>query len=165
MLHFGSTTAVLAAFSISTGLAAGRCQLQQIGVMPVEMQNSRPLVSAKINGIKARFLLDSGAFYSTISRDAAANRATAESFEFLGVPFHGADFLVIDLTGHDAKFLVGDNDFQGGVAGILGAYPLYLRGLAELRNGLKSQGLADITAARQLRPDIDRRYASMGLTP
>ena len=45
------------------------------------------------------------------------------------------------------------------------AYPLYLRGLAELRKGLKSQGEADLAAARKLRPDIDRHYGTMGLAP
>ncbi|MGH7057653.1 MAG: aspartyl protease family protein [Acetobacteraceae bacterium] len=44
-----------------------------------------------------------------------------------------------------------------------GAGPLYLRGLAELRKGLKSQGHADLAAARKLRPGIDDYYASMGL--
>ncbi len=45
------------------------------------------------------------------------------------------------------------------------APPLYLRGLAELRKGLKSQGQADLAAARKLQPDIAKHYASMGLTP
>lgn len=45
------------------------------------------------------------------------------------------------------------------------ADPLYVRGLAELRKGLKSQGRADLAAARKLQPDIDRHYAGMGLTP
>ena len=45
------------------------------------------------------------------------------------------------------------------------ASPLYLRGLAELRKGRQSQGEADLAAARNLQPDIDRHYATMGLTP
>ena len=45
------------------------------------------------------------------------------------------------------------------------AFPLYQRGLAELRKGLQSQGQADFAAARKLEPDIDKHYASMGLTP
>jgi hypothetical protein len=40
-----------------------------------------------------------------------------------------------------------------------------LRGLAELRKGLSSQGDAYLAAARKLQPDIDRHYASMGLRP
>jgi tetratricopeptide (TPR) repeat protein/predicted aspartyl protease len=45
------------------------------------------------------------------------------------------------------------------------AYPLYLRGLAELRKGLQFQGRVDLAAARSLQPDIDKHYAGMGLTP
>jgi tetratricopeptide (TPR) repeat protein/predicted aspartyl protease len=118
--HLGYIAA-LAAFSLSTAVAAGRCQLQQIGVLPVDMQGLHPLVSTRINGVKARFVLDSGAFYSTISRDTAAqyqlrvapapgdafyvvgvggrekaNIATVESFEFLGVPLSKVGFIVID---------------------------------------------------------------------
>jgi tetratricopeptide (TPR) repeat protein/predicted aspartyl protease len=112
--------AALAAFSLSSA-AAGRCQLQQFGVLPVDMQGTRPLVSTTINGVKARFLLDSGAFYSTMSRDAAAQYqlpispvprgdfyitgtggeekaqiATVESFGFLGVNLPKVQFLVVD---------------------------------------------------------------------
>ncbi len=113
--------AALAAFSLSTGIATANCQLQQVGALPVEMQGPRPLVWAKVNGVKARFLIDSGAFYSTMSRDAAvryqlevtpilggsfyvgglgggakANLVTVKSFEFLGVTLPKVGFLVID---------------------------------------------------------------------
>ncbi|MGA7537674.1 MAG: aspartyl protease family protein [Steroidobacteraceae bacterium] len=113
--------AALAAFSLSSAAAAGRCQLQQLGVLPVDMQGPRPLVWTTINGVKARFLLDSGAFYSAMSRDAAvqyqlpvtpvprdnfnlagtggsekAQIATAESFGFLGVNLPKVQFLVVD---------------------------------------------------------------------
>lgn len=44
-------------------------------------------------------------------------------------------------------------------------YPLYLRGLAELRKGLKERGQTDLAAAQKLQPDIAKHYASMGLTP
>jgi tetratricopeptide (TPR) repeat protein len=106
---------------MSTALASGKCQLQQIGILPVDMQGPRPLVWAKVNGARARFLIDSGAFYSTLSRDAAAQyrlrvepifggsfhvggvggaaragRTTIQSFEFLGVPLDNVGFLVID---------------------------------------------------------------------
>lgn len=44
------------------------------------------------------------------------------------------------------------------------AYALYARGLAELREGSKMRGQSDLAAARKLQPDIDQRYATMGLT-
>jgi tetratricopeptide (TPR) repeat protein len=116
-------------------MAAGRCQLQQLGVLPVDMHNSQPLVWAEINGVKARFELDSGAFYSTIFRDAAtqyrlritpaaggrlyitgiggsekAQIATADSFEFLGVPLQKVGFLVVDQgSWGDLEGLLGQN--------------------------------------------------------
>lgn len=44
-------------------------------------------------------------------------------------------------------------------------YPLYLRGLAELRQGRRTLGQADIAAAQKLQPDIAEHYALMGLKP
>lgn len=41
----------------------------------------------------------------------------------------------------------------------------YVRGIAELREGLATSGQTDLTAARKLQPGIGGRYASMGLTP
>jgi tetratricopeptide (TPR) repeat protein len=127
--------AALAAFSLSGGIAAANCELQQLGVLPVDMQGLRPVVSAEINGVKARFVLDSGDFYSTISRDAAvqyklpvtpapgkdlyiigvggierADIATAASFEFLGVSLPNAGFMVVDQSpAGDLAGLLGQN--------------------------------------------------------
>lgn len=124
----------LAAVSLSTAVASAKCQLQQIGVLPVDMVQGSALASARINGIKARFMLDSGAFYSSISRDAATQYrlpltsvpggdfsiqgvggeervelATVESFEFLGVPIPRVRFLAIDENFGNAAGLIGQN--------------------------------------------------------
>ncbi|MGH8290806.1 MAG: retropepsin-like aspartic protease [Steroidobacteraceae bacterium] len=132
--HLGGIAA-LAAFSLSSAVAAGKCQLQQIGVLPVDMQGPRPLVWTTINGVKARFQLDSGAFYSTISRDAAAQYqlpitsmprgdfyivgaggeekaqiATVESFGFLGASLPKVQFLVIEQNiWGDSAGAIGQN--------------------------------------------------------
>ncbi|MDE2450296.1 MAG: tetratricopeptide repeat protein [Gammaproteobacteria bacterium] len=132
--HLGCI-ATAAAFFASTAVAAGKCQLQQLGVLPVDMEGLRPFVSAKIDGAKARFLLDSGGFYSTISREAAeqyhlpltsmrndtvylegvgggisAQLAIAKDFEFLGMPLHKIPFLVIDQSmGSDTAGIIGQN--------------------------------------------------------
>jgi tetratricopeptide (TPR) repeat protein len=125
--------AVMAVFFASTAIAADKCQMQQLGVLPVDMQGLRPLVSTKINGVEARFLLDTGSFYSTMSRDAAdryhlsvgslssrafyiqglggserAEVATVDKFEFLGVTLQKVQFIVINQNG------------QGNLAGLLG---------------------------------------------
>ena len=131
--HLGCITA-LAAFSLSAGVAAGKCQLQQLGVLPVDMQGLQPIVSTKINGVQARFVLDSGAFYTTISRDAAAQYrlpvtpaprdalyvtgvggrekaqiATAETFDFLGVPLPKVGFVVVEHDWGEVAGFLGQN--------------------------------------------------------
>jgi tetratricopeptide (TPR) repeat protein/predicted aspartyl protease len=133
--HFGSMAA-LAAFSLSTAVAAARCQLQQLGVLPVDMQGLQPTIEAKLDGVDARFVLDTGAFFSTLSRDAAvqyqlpitpvpgdsfymqgisgkeaAQVATAQAFTFLGIPLPKVQFFVVDenLWGNSIAGLIGQN--------------------------------------------------------
>jgi tetratricopeptide (TPR) repeat protein/predicted aspartyl protease len=127
--------AAMTAYFASSALAAAGCQLQQVGLLPVEMQGLRPLISTKINGVEARFMLDTGSFYSTMWRDAAeqyhlpvgslANGAfyvqglggsekgqvaTVDTFEFLGVPLRKVQFIVIDEgVGSDVAGLIGQN--------------------------------------------------------
>lgn len=45
------------------------------------------------------------------------------------------------------------------------AYAFYARGLAELREGLRTQGHADLTVAEKVKPGIDGDFARIGLTP
>ena len=129
--HVAYSAALAAALSLSTATAAANCQLQQIGAMPVDMQGLRPVVATKINGVAARFMLDSGAFYSTIGRDfaeqyglpisslrgrsfyisgiggrASAEVATVNSFEFAGASLSKVQFIVID---QGAMSLLGQN--------------------------------------------------------
>ncbi|HEX3396192.1 MAG TPA: hypothetical protein VHS76_05780, partial [Steroidobacteraceae bacterium] len=47
--------------------AAESCQLGRVAELPITMSGFRPIITAKINGQDARFVLDSGAFYSMIS--------------------------------------------------------------------------------------------------
>lgn len=129
--HLGCLAA-LAAFSMWTAAATANCQLQQLGTLPVDMQGLHPLVWTKINGTKARFILDSGSFYTTISRDAAeqyrlpitprgaflvsgvggserAQIATAESFDFLGIALPKIRFAVVDQDFGELAGLLGQN--------------------------------------------------------
>lgn len=132
--HSLGCIATLAAFSISTAMAA-HCTLQTIGTLPVDMQGLHPIVSAEVNGVKARFLLDTGAFYNLMWRNAAtryrlpitpvpgspiyvgnlggtasaAEVATIKSFGFLGLPPSKAQFLVVNGLSDDPAGLVGEN--------------------------------------------------------
>lgn len=52
--------------------AAERCTLGRLAEMPVTMKGMRPMVAAKINGLDAEFLVDSGMFFSMLSPANAA---------------------------------------------------------------------------------------------
>ena len=52
--------------------APAGCQLAKFLDIPVTMEGRRPIVTAQIGGREARFILDSGAFFSTIARANAA---------------------------------------------------------------------------------------------
>jgi len=125
--------ATLAALPLATAASAPKCQLQQLGVLSVDMQGLRPIVSTKINGVKARLILDSGAFYTVISRGAAeqyrltvprhplsfvvyglggaerAQVATAASFDFLDVPLPNVRFGVVEQDWGDIGGILGQN--------------------------------------------------------
>jgi tetratricopeptide (TPR) repeat protein/predicted aspartyl protease len=133
--HIGCLAILAAAAALSrSGPSAAACQLQNLGTLPVEMRGMHPVVSTKINGVKARFLLDTGSFYSSMWLDAAtqyrlpigptpdgfyisgmggretARVATVESFDFIGIHFHNAQFFVIDQGAlDDAVGLMGQN--------------------------------------------------------
>lgn len=131
--YLGYMTA-LAALSLHTGVANANCALRLLGSLPVDMQGLSPIVSAKINGTEARFLLDTGAYYSIISDEAAAKyrlqvhsmpgtfyiqgtggiqqarQAMVGSFDFIGMPAHNVQFLVIDTDfGDDYAGIFGQN--------------------------------------------------------
>lgn len=59
-------------FTFSSSPAIAKCSIGKYVDIPVTMAGRRPIVTAQINGRDARFILDSGAFFSTI---ASANAA------------------------------------------------------------------------------------------
>jgi tetratricopeptide (TPR) repeat protein/predicted aspartyl protease len=127
--------AALATSSLWTAVAAANCQLQQLGTLRVDMHGLRPIVAAKINGVEARFALDTGSFFSMMSSDAAAQyqlkvtsvssnsfnvrgmggeerarKTIVKSFDFLGLPLAGVPFLVVDQPfGDGYAGLIGQN--------------------------------------------------------
>jgi tetratricopeptide (TPR) repeat protein len=131
-------TIVLAGSAFALAAAASpafaECRLEKVAELPVTMQNSLPMVSARINGQAATFVVASGDFYSMVSKDAAARFgmkpslapyglrisgvgggdgpakvATAKDFEFLGMPFHNQEFLVSPRNGPLASGAIGQN--------------------------------------------------------
>lgn len=95
------------------------CQLARIAQLPVTMRRLMPLVPAKINGVDAKLVADTGAFFNLltpqsvtkfglrtrpapygmerlggISGSAHVQVATAKEFDVLGARFPNADFFV-----------------------------------------------------------------------
>ncbi|HVS77407.1 MAG TPA: tetratricopeptide repeat protein, partial [Steroidobacteraceae bacterium] len=139
---------LLLALVLPAAHAAGRCTIRTFTI-PVTMDGMKPLISARINGVEARFVVDTGAFFQMMSPAAAAQYklglepapfglwvggiggavrpdiATVKSFTLGGVSFHGVEFLV------------GGNDRLPGVAGSLGENLFRVRDLElDLANGV-----------------------------
>lgn len=124
--------AMLMATALRTANAADRCKLLMSTPVPVKMENLRPVISARIDGAPARFIVDTGSFFDFLSPAAAAQfklslRYAPPWYYVSGIG--GAvvpqiatarTFTVAGVTAPNAEFLVGNNDFQGGEAGILG---------------------------------------------
>jgi tetratricopeptide (TPR) repeat protein len=115
--HFAAI-ALGSALLISRVQAAGGCTLGKVAELPITMAGTRPLVTAKINNQEARFVLDSGAFFSMMSTATAAQFnlklkrapfgltvqgiggsvspevATVKEFGIAGALIHNVDFLV-----------------------------------------------------------------------
>ncbi len=120
------------AFSVSAAGAPKRCELKSFAELPVIMEGLRPLVIAKINGADARFLADSGAFYSMLSPAAAAQfklpiRPAPLGFFVEGVGGTSTPelatvgtFTLANYPIRKVEFLVGGNDLGVGVVGLLG---------------------------------------------
>lgn len=130
---FGWIAALLAAWLPATAArAAHRCTLVMGKPLPVSIDNLRPVITANINGVDARFIVDSGSFFDFMSPAAAAQFKLPLTYAPPGYYVNGiggsviprvatvATFTVAGARVHDALFLVGTNDFQGGEVGLLG---------------------------------------------
>lgn len=113
----------------SPAYAAGKCSLGKIAELPVTMSGLRPLVPATVDGHKTMFVLDSGAFYSTISPGTAAEfglrtRAAPPQLHLTGIGGEtnaSAATVHLELAGIDIpriEFIVGGSEIGG--AGLLG---------------------------------------------
>lgn len=116
-------------------LAAEVCTLGRVAEIPITMAGTRPLLTAGINGQDARFILDSGAFYSMISTATADQfnlklKAAPYGFRLQGIG--GAvttqlatvsDFGIAGAHIHNVEFLVGGSEV--GSEGVIGQNFLY----------------------------------------
>jgi predicted aspartyl protease len=115
------------------GGAIAACKLAKMAELPVTMAGLRPVIKAQINGRDANFIVDSGAFYSTLSPAGAAEyklRLAPVPINLIvsGVGGGAADVSlttvkVFTLAGFPLKnveFLVAGPPFGGGAVGLLG---------------------------------------------
>lgn len=121
----------------SSPVVADQCQLVRFAAAPVTMNGLRPTVWTEIDGVKALFTIDTGAFWSTLSPPARAKYklfdetvgtnhlitgangsvtqytvATADNFTFLNVQFRKTTFVVEDFdvaSSADAAGSIGEN--------------------------------------------------------
>ncbi|KQN92574.1 hypothetical protein ASE95_07695 [Sphingomonas sp. Leaf231] len=131
------------AMPVSSSPAWAACQVAKMLELPVTMSGRRPMVTARFGDRDARFILDSGAFYSTLSRASAAEhglnvKPLHPSFRLKGV---GGDtsassavaqnFSLGGITLPKIEFIVGGSDT--GTTGLLGQNIL---GLADVEYDL-----------------------------
>src|SRR5215471_12990052 len=126
----------LAAFGTLPVQAANSCKLQKYADLPVTMSGTQPLVEGTINGEKLLFLTDSGAFWNTLSRQAAEQlklKLGPLPMKIQGVSGQDAnprlaaakDFTLTGYEGgrviHNAAFVVtGNSTWARGIAGLIG---------------------------------------------
>jgi tetratricopeptide (TPR) repeat protein len=133
LVRIGAAIAVcaIAAAPYAAAAADKKCTIGKVAELPITMNSLRPTIPATINGREAKFILDSGAFWSMMSTAAAAEYglksrplygliirgiggsasaqvATIKEFGFAGVRLKNMEFLVggseVGTTG-----LVGQN--------------------------------------------------------
>jgi hypothetical protein len=126
--------ALVAAWPVDA--AEQKCVLQRIAELPVTMSGTRPLITGEINGKPARFLADSGAFFSVLTRESAAKhelklqslppgfivRGTGgtERMQLAKVPEFVLNGFAGGRTYTKVDFLVGASRFGGDIDGIIG---------------------------------------------
>lgn len=125
---------------LASQVSAETCHLAKYGTLPVEVTGGRATTMVKINGTDTRLILDTGAFFSVMSKANAAalglkRRPLPFDFRLYGIG--GAadaqytdikDFGVLDATLHKIDFIVGGTDMGAGLLGanLLDAFDLEL---------------------------------------
>ena len=108
---------------------ADDCRLKNYGTLPVEMVGSQATTMVKINGNNTRFILDTGAFFNTMSSANASSlglrlQSVPDGFRISGVggsasiqQAHVKEFGILDATLKNVDFIVGGTDIGNGLLG------------------------------------------------
>ena len=154
------TLLTLAVLPLETTLAD--CKVGVVAELKVTMDGMRPTVAAKLNGRDAKFIADSGAFYSVIGTASAAEyslRTVPGPPGFMLEGIGGAaradvttvkEFTLAGVPVRNVQFIVGGGEVGGGAVGVLGQNVWRLADTEyDLANGvirlLKPQGCAKDT--------------------
>lgn len=113
--------------------ATADCRFERIAEVPVTMNGLRPTVATKINGHDTTFMIDTGAFFSMVAKDAAVEFGMKKSGTPFGLTIRGiggaersaeavsADTFAFAGAGFkNIQFLAGGRVSDGGSAGVIG---------------------------------------------
>jgi tetratricopeptide (TPR) repeat protein/predicted aspartyl protease len=129
---FSATMVLLALAVLPSRAALAQCKLGVEAELKVTMQGMRPVVNTKINGRDAKFVADSGAFFSVIGTGGAAEYDLHTTPAPRGFMLGGVggqtraavtrvkEFTLAGVDVHDVQFIVGGGDPGGGAIGVLG---------------------------------------------
>jgi len=116
----------------SAPVLQAECKLRTLAVLPVTMDGLTPIISARVNGSEAKFIADSGAFYSSITPAGAAEfklplKSAPNGFYIMGIGGKAQakigtvkEFTLAGSTFRNVEFIVGGSDTRGGTVGLLG---------------------------------------------
>ena len=150
----------LAVVPLETPLAD--CKIGIAAELKVTMDGMRPTVAAKLNGRDAKFIADSGAFYSVIGTASAAEYGLPTVPAPSGLMLEGIggraraevttikEFTLAGVQVRNVQFIVGGGEVGGGSVGVLGQNVWRLADVEyDLANGvirlIKPQGCAKDT--------------------
>jgi tetratricopeptide (TPR) repeat protein/predicted aspartyl protease len=143
---------LLAALTVS-GPADAACQIGKLLELKITMQGARPLTDVGINGRSIPFIVDSGAFFSSISPGTAAElglRLDPSPVQMRGIggaagTTYVANVKSLNLAGipvHNIQFIVGGSEV--GVGGLLGQNVL---GLGDVEYDLEHGAIRVVRAS------------------
>jgi tetratricopeptide (TPR) repeat protein/predicted aspartyl protease len=130
--RFSATMALLALAAVPIQATLAQCKIGIAAELKVTMEGMRPIVAAQINGRDARFVADSGAFFSIIGTGGAAEYNLETVPAPVGFVLGGVggqtrasvttvkDFTLAGVQVHNVQFLVGGGEPGGGAIGLLG---------------------------------------------
>lgn len=141
---------LLLAVALLSPPASAKCSVGKLAELSVTMSGLRPMVSGRINGAEARFLLDSGAAFSLLTPATATDRKLNLRDAPTGFFVRGVggsetvslttvrEFTLGRVPLKNIEFIVGGSEPGGGAAGVLGQNILSAGGDVEydLANGV-----------------------------